>query len=201
MRNWSEKMISNVEEKDFCQIYKIHKGSLPEDFLPTLSKKYLVKTFYPSMLNSNSLFLKYEKNKTIYGFLILIIDISKNNKFFLNPRTFFELLFQAFKLPKKIFPNALGILFSKTDFWLDIDKSQPEIFLIAVDIKYQKMGIGKELIDFGLAELKKQGYSKCIVKTDSDQAISFYRKNGFEEVGREKRYKRTLKILGRKMKI
>jgi len=72
----------------------------------------------------------------------------------------------------------------------DTDRSEGygEIWGIYLKPEFWHMGIGSELIKWGTAELKKQGYRKvCLwVLKDNHSARAFYEKTGFLYDGTEK---------------
>lgn len=57
-----------------------------------------------------------------------------------------------------------------------------ELNYIAIDIKYQKHGIGKQLLHEGVCRLRDTNSGCCWVKTlkDTQGTITFYKKNSFE---------------------
>ncbi|MCX7738084.1 MAG: ribosomal protein S18-alanine N-acetyltransferase [Hydrogenothermaceae bacterium] len=59
-----------------------------------------------------------------------------------------------------------------------------EILMIAVDRKYQGMGLGKMLIEFALRMMKDKGVKEVYldVFVENDKAVNFYRNYGFEVV-------------------
>ncbi|KAA3604315.1 MAG: GNAT family N-acetyltransferase [Calditrichaeota bacterium] len=57
-----------------------------------------------------------------------------------------------------------------------------------VNLNYHRQGIGERLMKATLREAKDLGYKKiqAIIRTDNRIAISFYKKNGFREMGSER---------------
>ena len=72
----------------------------------------------------------------------------------------------------------------------DTDRGEDygEVWGIYLKPEYWNMGIGSELIKWGMEELKKQGYSKVSlwVLKDNHSARGFYEKIGFRHDGTEK---------------
>lgn len=55
------------------------------------------------------------------------------------------------------------------------------ISIIWVKKEYQKKGIGKQLLDYSLSEMKKRGMKTVVLEVEKENknAISFYMNNGF----------------------
>ncbi len=72
--------------------------------------------------------------------------------------------------------------------WFNIDEAH--IMNIAIKKDYRKKGFGNKLLEFLIK--KAQSYKKeCItleVKEDNIPALCLYKKQGFEELGRRKKY-------------
>ncbi len=69
------------------------------------------------------------------------------------------------------------------------------IYHMAVDIKYRKQGLAKELYSICIEELKRQGIFRCniyILDSNTD-ALSFWHHNGWQEL--EKNFKMLQKKL------
>lgn len=189
-------MITIANHFDFNQICKIHKSVLPKDFLSGLSDRFLIDFFYP-MFIKDSIFLVWKERGVVEGFLVIVLETKKINKYlFYNINTAKEIIFTFFKRPIFIITNVLGILFSHMQIQQEF-KNSPEIYLLAIDNLYQSQGIGSQLVHAGMKYLDELNYQKCIVKTSLKKASLFYQKNHFEVIGKEIRFNKTLKILGR----
>lgn len=191
-------MICNVVGSDFESIWKVHGSALPDDLLTSLSKHFLIHTFYPLCLES-SIFLCYKDNQKLLGFIIIALNTDHlNKKLFYNLGTLREIFIQFTKKPRLIFKNVSGILFAKSNVHKNVLRN-PEIYLIAVSNETQGQGIGSKLIKAVEKELLENGYSGIIVKTLLAEAKRFYQKNKFVEIGEEIRLDKRLVILYRKI--
>jgi ribosomal-protein-alanine N-acetyltransferase len=67
---------------------------------------------------------------------------------------------------------------------------EAEVQNIAVDIPYQKQGIGRALIDFMHEKAKALGAEKCFleVRVSNRAAIALYQKTGYEIYGERSKY-------------
>jgi ribosomal-protein-alanine N-acetyltransferase len=67
---------------------------------------------------------------------------------------------------------------------------EAEVQNIAVDIPYQKHGIGRALIDFMHEKAKALGAEKCFleVRVSNRAAIALYQKTGYEIYGERSKY-------------
>jgi len=77
------------------------------------------------------------------------------------------------------------IAYNKAGGWIDFVS-------LAVDKKYQKLGIGKKLVVFVLNRFRKKGLKKASleVRTTNKRAISFFQNLGFKTTKVIKRYYR-----------
>lgn len=62
-----------------------------------------------------------------------------------------------------------------------------EIVDIAVDKDYQRMGIGKSLLDYAVEKFRPS-HILLEVRSSNEQAINFYKKEGFTEIRRIPNY-------------
>lgn len=78
-----------------------------------------------------------------------------------------------------------GLLSYGKSRYLNLPKTTVELWRIYLSPEFQGMGMGKELLEFGLLEMSKNGYSKVIlwVLEENTKARRFYEKNGFLHYG------------------
>jgi len=73
-------------------------------------------------------------------------------------------------------------------FWLIVDEMH--LNNIAVDVDYRRKGLAQKILDemFVFAKEHKTAFITLEVNEHNNQAIKFYQKNGFEQVGRREKY-------------
>jgi ribosomal protein S18 acetylase RimI-like enzyme len=78
-----------------------------------------------------------------------------------------------------------GLLSYGKSRYADLPKTTVELWRIYMAPGLQGVGLGKELLEFGMREMSAKGYSKVIlcVLEGNMRARKFYEKNGFSQKG------------------
>jgi ribosomal protein S18 acetylase RimI-like enzyme len=192
--------IRKAKISDVNRISELHSKALPKDLLPSLGLDFLVKTYYPAVLNSSfSNVYLLEKDGIVVSFVVFATDTSELAKIIKADkiRILFAIVKKTITNPRIPF-SILGFILGKV-IWeetlVDADH-MPELYSIATDPSLQSKGYGKRITEEGLRELASlDGKKGCIVKTSSDGAFKFYERIGFRKIGHEKRGKSLLNIL------
>lgn len=56
------------------------------------------------------------------------------------------------------------------------------IWILGVHPKSTGQGLGKQMLQSALNSIQKQGYSTCLLRTDTEANVAFYKHMGFEEI-------------------
>lgn len=171
-------MIIKLSELHISEVVHIHKKNLPS-LLAFYSNKFIEK-FYKHHLNKpdDTILLGFQKEDILCGFAFGTFDLKdmfgsfiKENKVFF----FMETLKTLVRYPKYLL-YIFQSLFSKNDTSKD---SNTQLVYIAVDKRFEKMGIGKSLLDaFDVAVLAERSYYELEVE-QNNPALGFYKNNGF----------------------
>lgn len=174
--------IRPMQTFDIKDIVRIHLESFQGFFLSSLGSRFLHE-FYSSVLRekSNISFVSY------YGDLVsgFVVGTSEPIGFYWRTikgnwyKYIFACVLQVIKNPITVYKLMLrGTQVGETDFKDD----QTLLMSIAVDPKFQKQGVGRQLIEAFLSEAKLRGHSSILLTTDAvenDSVNKFYINLGF----------------------
>ncbi|WBF66166.1 GNAT family N-acetyltransferase [Desulfovibrio subterraneus] len=179
------------EERILRKVVSIHCKALADDLLPKLGKEYLLRTFYPTILQeSDSLLLVEEDNDSVRGF-ILVANPANAYSHLRTGKRLSHLLSAALIRPNT-WIDLIGAAYSKTHPPLTLPSSTFEIVALAVHPDFQRKGIGKILVSSALSRINNQS---LLTKTSSDAALKFYFELGFTKIGVESRINKQLNVL------
>lgn len=171
-------MIVKLTSQHANQVAKLHKESLPDEFLSSLGKKFLT-VLYSILLRQKSIVAYgYLIEDKLIGFIIgttnkqqafrQVIGSSQGLK--LVP----YLVFNLFKKPAIVFYFAETLFYSK----VHLTQTNSELLAICVAKQYRRQGIGKKLVGKLQYALNQRGQRLFAVSTTSKVADSFYQKLG-----------------------
>lgn len=153
------------------KVADIHFEALPEDVLPSLGIKFL-RSYYKYILNNESQYvLGVFKNDKLVGFCQLSFSHVKILDFFkIYPLKILHLLKLIMLQPKKI---LIGLFFLIYRF--QSKQTYPEICFIAVKKKFQRTGLGSNIIEKINKISRSKGFKSITTKTSNKIACIFYR--------------------------
>ena len=195
-------MLRIAIESDIPQLVEIHTDVLPGDLLPRLGRRFLETCFFPAVLASPHGFIVVDDEAdALAGFCIFSYDTrsltrdATARKF----RLLSALLMRAIRDPSII--CEIVALFRRQVELPDgrkniLESGVPEIYLMGVRPSQQGRGLGGQLISYGLDRLTRR-YGSCLVRTDKEDARRFYCRNGFVQIGLERRGRRRFLLLVR----
>ncbi|MCF7975671.1 MAG: GNAT family N-acetyltransferase [Phycisphaerae bacterium] len=176
---------------DVCDILAIQQASLPESLLTLSGATYLTKVLYPLVLNHHN----------AKSYVLTVDKIVRGFAFYGNSPTFCsrELGRKKIQLMQAIitqFPRSPNLVLKyiqilrKSRMILDRDPGDSlfHLFLLAIAPQDQSKGLGSVLLNTSL-KLAASEFAlwQCLLETQTTQALCFYKKNGFEEIGYETR--------------
>ncbi len=192
--------IRKAKIADASRISELHSKALPKDLLPSLGMDFLVRTYYPAVLNSSfSNVYLLEKDGVAVSFVVFATDTSELAKIIKADKLSILIAIMKKSITNPRIPfSILGFILGKVNWEEKIAdiEHMPELYSIATEPSLQSKGYGKLITEEGLRELASLNEKKgCIVKTSSDGAFKFYQRIGFRKIGYEKRGKSILNIL------
>lgn len=169
---------------DCLEIARLHKevlGGMGADFLPKLGERGLSDIFAHLIEKEPSGCYVAKSDGRIVGFIVGVSDVGKIRLFGLKflikaLLNFYDLEMSRFQLIKEGLKHALYLFQRKST------SVKAELLDIAVDSKYQGMGIGKKLSERFTNHLINLGIVRVQVLVDErwNQALDFYKKMGFK---------------------
>jgi ribosomal protein S18 acetylase RimI-like enzyme len=190
---------------DAPALANIHRRALPADLLPRLGERFLSRVFLQLALRPD------------LAFTLVAVAEGEQRAFVVyatNPPAFSRAL--ATEHPHELLRALARRGVSDPLLALDLLRavrstsgserlaprptaSLPELYVIATDPAFQSLGLGRQLVRRGLAELSMRGAAGCVVRTASLRARKFYEREGFAVTREEKRRERTLVVLMHKL--
>lgn len=180
-------MIVSLKRTHSPQVAKIHQKALAGDFLPSLGFAFL-KTFYEGIIGKPGVYgFAYEEDEKILGF---VVGTSDSKIFFSQAlrarfiKLSFLLLIQLIKRPQ-IIKNIL-----ETFFYPKKDTGpKAELFVIAVDRKFQGKGVGRELVEALENAFRKDGINRYKLAVYANKkAVGFYEHLGYSRISNFRLY-------------
>lgn len=181
-------MISrNAKIKDAKTLALLHKQVFGEIHFTTSFSVFLLTKYFENLIEKMKYGIVIKDSDDTIGYLFagtnsgqIINDFLKANLlkvfFYLlrNPRFIME---KVYELQKKLAQNGKQII------------NEVSLYLIAVDTRLGKKGIGKELINHfeGLMKNNNEKSYTLSVRKNNQQAIDFYLKNNFIEIEANKK--------------
>jgi ribosomal protein S18 acetylase RimI-like enzyme len=170
-----------AEKNDALQIAKIHKSEIEGGFLSSLKISFLQK-FYEAIISFSGGFCVVCKEEgSVIGFMSGLTSINSFYRYFVS-RYFFSMIFAFlpkifnFDIIKKIFENIFYP--KKTE-----NLSQAELLTTAVKKEFQGQGIGSQILQKFILEMKNRQIKAFKVLVGKEMAaVNFYRKNGFKHL-------------------
>ena len=166
-----------AQKEDAPAIAKIHQTEISGGFLSSLSPAFLER-FYLALIQSPVSFcIVAKENDNVVGFVAGTTNLNAFYKYFLI-RYFFQ---SFFILLPKIFSSLKKVV--ETLLYPQKGQSLPkaELLTIAITKEFQGKGVGGQMIQPFILEMKKRNISvfKVVVGESLAGAIAFYEKQGF----------------------
>jgi ribosomal protein S18 acetylase RimI-like enzyme len=188
-----------MDGSEIAQVAAIHRAALPKDILPRLGMNFLTKILYPALnASAHAQVIVCREGIDVAGFNVLsfnnqalLKDILKYN-FFAFAWYSIKPIFLDFQLIADIF----GLLFQgdqpKENF-----SDFGEVYIIAVNPALQSKGVGKALIQEGMAILAQRKLKGIKIKTaiHNTRWIAYFQKNNWSEIAHIKINKKEYVIL------
>lgn len=174
-------MVIPLKKEHTKDVAKIHKESLPGDFLPSLGLNFLV-VMYENMIQIPGTFGFVEiQDNQIRGFVIGTKDMKNlfNKTFKTNThKLVYHCLISLIKQPKLIIRIVETFLYPHKE-----KGPEAELIVIAVLKKWQGKGVGKKLTE-KLEEvfIKKNIYKYKVAVHKKKKANLFYKKLGYLQI-------------------
>jgi ribosomal protein S18 acetylase RimI-like enzyme len=159
------------------QVAAIHARELSEDFLPSLGRAFLARSYYPAMLrNPYACVLVAIDGGTqrVAGFVNVAVDPGRYLSWFMR-RNMVTLSLALLRLllidPKRVL-EAIAI--SRTRVTMPANAG--EVAFIAVDRDHQKQGVGAMMVEATNRHLLQRRVTRCLTKTlaHNEHVIDFY---------------------------
>lgn len=189
-------MIRSIKKEDAERIAKIHQQALPETFLSSLGLSFLTKMYSAQTDDSKSIVFVAEDNEEIVGFISGAIEGDSFIKriILISPiKLFWKIGIQFLKRP-----SILGKIFQTLKYGklCQIERVDTELLAIAVVPGIQRGGIGTDLLNALLVELRQKEVKKLKVLVGQElvSAQSFYKKHNFV-------LQKTIELYGKKKDI
>lgn len=177
-------IIDNCGISDAPVIAKLHMDIFPGFFSTRLGYHFLLCDFKALFSYEESLCFKITVDNRIVGY----VTARSNARGFLS-----RLLRHNLRL---YIPEAIRLLFLNPKFIIRLlknthkkseadEQNYGEIGLLGIDPDFQKLGLGRMLLDKVELELKRNGVTKLSLTTDyydNDNTIKAYKKWGFEKL-------------------
>lgn len=168
-----------MSERHIEGVASVHAAELSDDFLPSLGRSFLRRSYYPAMLQdpyASVLVALESPSDRVVGFINVATEPSRYLGWFLRRRAAavsVAMLRLCLAEPKRVL-EALAIV--RTRVALPVDAG--EIAFIAVDRDHQKRGIAERLVEASNQYLVLRGKKACLTKTlaSNEHVLDFYRK-------------------------
>lgn len=170
-----------AKKSDALKIAEIHGKEIKDGFLSSLKAAFLCK-FYKAIIGSkNSFCVVAKEENVVIGFISGVTNISDFYRYF--SQNYFFVLIPVFLL--KIFDFGIVKKITETIFYPQKIKDFPraELLTFAVKKEFQRQGIGSQLLEKFVDEMKKRqiNFFKVLVGKKLD-SVKFYEKNGFQKI-------------------
>ena len=187
-------MVTAADPSQAAALAAIHRGALPDDFLPSLGADFLERVYYPATFRSaHGANLVVSESGRPVGFVTIAHDSQKFTHDVVAgewPRLAYFAARAALRRPSHLLRSlevARAALLGRPD------PLPGEIVLIAVDGAHRGRGVGKALVAAALEYLKRHGVERCRTKTLAANAsviamyqrLGWIRRDRFRLIGRD----------------
>lgn len=175
-------VLSNAKIEDAKSIAVLHKLVFGKIHFTTSFSIGLLKKYFENLIAMMKYGIVIKDNDDIVGYLFAATNSGQIINDFLR-ENFLKVFFYLLRNPRFIL-EKIQELFSKLSSKNKNTSSEISLYLIAVDTRLGRRGIGKELI-YNFEELLKSNNEKSYtlsVRTKNQQAIDFYVKNKFVQI-------------------
>ena len=149
-----------------ADLARLHRESLPDDFLPSLGADFLERVYYPAtFLSRNGANLIVVSGTAAVGFVTIAHDSERFTGDVVGgrwPALGFYAVRAALRKPSHL---KLSIEVLWAALFGRPDPMPGEIVLIAVDSRFRGRGLGKMLVNAALEYLRDHGVDRCRTKT------------------------------------
>ena len=175
-------LINNAKKEDAKSVAVLHKQIFSKIHFTTSFSISLLTKYFENLIEKMKYGIVIKDNDDCVGYLFATVNIGQIINDFLKAnflKVFFYLMLNPGFIPEKI-----GELFSKFSSKNKNTGNEISLYLIAVDTRLGRRGIGKKLINH-FEELVKSNNEKSytlFVRKNNLQAIDFYLKNNFIQI-------------------
>jgi ribosomal protein S18 acetylase RimI-like enzyme len=189
------------DPEELSVIARMHALSLPKSVITRLGPSY-VEQFYRFVSNSKneSVFVAHLHGKVVGSALLSTARATLSWRALIGTSLAWRLLFA----PRLAFDSAWEML--SGFYYGDSTRFSANVELLAifVDELFRSQGIGQELLGGVESELQNRGFHDYFVRTVEDEhnrAISFYLREGFEELGSVRTHGNTFRLLKKHLEL
>ncbi len=175
-------VINNAKIEDAKSLAVLHKLAFGKIHFTTSFSISLLSKYFENLVAKMKYGIVIKDNDDIIGYLFAGKNVGQIINNFLKAN-FLQVFFYLLRNPRFI-PEKILELFSKFSSKKKNIVNEISLFLIAVDTRLERKGIGKELI-YHFEELVKRNSEKSYtlsVRKNNQQAIDFYLKNKFVQI-------------------
>lgn len=178
-------IVREASRSDIHSMAAIHQEALPNDYLPSLGRKFLEGYFFPCVFSSprTKTFVCMAGNRVV-GFVIACEDGDQLAKRLGSFRPF-RLALHLLAASARNWKTAVRTLETAARGSGRPANVRSELYLIAVSSEARGQGAGGALVKQLREYLLESGHAQCRVKVDEAdaEANAFYEKNGFRLTG------------------
>ena len=180
-------VISNVKIEDAKSLALLHKKVFGEIHFTTSFSISLLTKYFENLISQMKYSIVMKENEEILGYLFAGSNIEKiiNNflKIYFVQISFYLLRNPRFILEKVLeFTNSIKLKSKQAD-------NEISLYLIAVNTRLGKRGLGKELMNHfeGMVRKNNEKSYNLSVRKNNQQAIDFYLKSNFIQIETNKK--------------
>jgi len=179
--------IREATGEDIHALVSIHSDALPDDFLARLGRRFLAKVFFPTLLASPRcrVFVADEKGNVL-GLIVTRVGMGGIlTQMFTHRPSWFVLtcLCAVVRRPALLIHAVSVICQLRSRRSRDDDNAMAELFLMAVDRRARRCGVGQALIEHSADRLRASGIDvyRVLLHADNELAQAIYESTGFIE--------------------
>jgi len=195
-------MLRTAKLSDVGRLAELHSSELSTDFLPSLGMPFLVLLYTKLIKSPNIYILVFESTGRVEGFIVGGSNFDKTFKNILSENIIqFSIVITPHVLKKpQIIKKIIETMFYTQKF--GSRASSAELVVLAVSKRFQRIGLGRKLVNILERKLKGIGISKYRVSVNAGNAVanSFYKALSFVEYNKFELYGKEINIYIKKLK-
>ena len=176
-RDPADRRVTAAEPRHAATLAAIHRGALPDDFLPSLGLDFLERVYYPATFRSShgANLIVSDAGRPV-GFVTIAHDSPAFTRDVVTSQWAWLAYFAARAAVRHPAHLQLSLQVVRSALFGRPDPLPGEIVLIAVDAAYRGRGFGQALVTAALGYLTRHGVGQCRTKTlaANDSVIAMY---------------------------